>query len=488
MLGADGSGSSAAPDVEALSYTAFLDEADSKESFCAFVAAALRCFCQVPCGWARFACRVAPGYMLPCCTLCCSNDGGSRLAAVERMMKLLGSHVPNNLLALQGVTDLSMYIPFMRSGYLTLGEFPGVFAKDAPDGAEWLWPRARGDPAEALALCGGIPKQQRRVVMYVHGGAFVLCNPSTHRSMTTGLAHHTDAHVLSSTYRRAPEHPFPAALEDVVRTYRSLLALAPPSRIIVAGESAGGNLVMVLTLELRRRGLPLPGGLMLVSPWLDLVDLAGPEAEKGKDYIPAHLAQAFAAAYVPDPGQRGDERVSPLRAVDVAGTPPTLLIYGGAEHLAAQGRRLGTRLRGAEVLVDEYEGPDMVHGFPIFADCTHGRFGRLFVACMTVLAGNIILSLIVCVLPPDFQHFYAPGLTLYLPASVAVASVLFAVLALGRYVLSRRAAQAAESCPKAPPMEAFSRIAAFADRVWSDDLGVGAPLQEGCHPESKRAQ
>ncbi|HCF2229947.1 TPA: alpha/beta hydrolase fold domain-containing protein, partial [Pseudomonas aeruginosa] len=121
---------------------------------------------------------------------------------------------------------------------------------------EWLRPR-------------GV--EARRRVLYLHGGAYLIGSPATHRAITTHLARRCAAEVCAVDYRRAPEHPFPAARDDALAVYLALLEAGhSPRRLLLAGDSAGGHLALSLALELKARGLPLPAGLLLFSPWTDL--------------------------------------------------------------------------------------------------------------------------------------------------------------------------------------------------------------------------
>src|SRR5215467_2100937 len=112
------------------------------------------------------------------------------------------------------------------------------------------------------------------VVLYVHGGAFVTGSCLSSRCMSVNLAKATELPVLSINYRLAPEHPFPAALEDVIAAYRWLLASGVQSQeVVIVGDSAGGNLVLAALLSLRDAGDPLPAAAILLSPWIDLATM-----------------------------------------------------------------------------------------------------------------------------------------------------------------------------------------------------------------------
>ncbi|MCW7537917.1 alpha/beta hydrolase [Aquabacterium sp. A7-Y] len=159
--------------------------------------------------------------------------------------------------------------------------FPAGLQRAVVHGLSLLMPPGHGVEvcAERLAGPGGVVPAERilpagrrppRALLYLHGGAFCICNPRTHRAITTRLARLADAQVLVPRYRRAPEHPFPAQIEDGVAAYRQLLADGfAPGQIAIAGDSAGGTLALLVPLALRRLELPLPGALVLMSPLTD---------------------------------------------------------------------------------------------------------------------------------------------------------------------------------------------------------------------------
>jgi len=285
-------------------------------------------------------------------------------------------------------------------------------AGSAAGGGEWVWSEDLG--ASSLAAIGDLsihlrrapsnwfccdtdyaheeppplrpPFAERRLILYIHGGAFVLCNPATHRPLTANLARMLNCTVLAARYRRAPQHPFPAALDDLTDLYRTLLAHFPAERIVFAGDSAGANLAITLALRTRDLSLPAPGGLVLISPWADLSEdlsaLAGsPKDLRGgpDDYIPPELARMFARAYAAATSL-SHPLVSPLHAPDLTHLPRSLVVYGDAELLAGQQRRLVARLRQARVPTVEYACPGGMHAFPMFADVVHVGWGRRSVA------------------------------------------------------------------------------------------------------------
>jgi acetyl esterase/lipase len=201
------------------------------------------------------------------------------------------------------------------------------------------------------------------VILYLHGGGYVSGSPRTHRALIGHLARHARARVLALDYRLAPEHAYPAALEDAWAAYWWLLQQEiAPARIVVAGDSAGGGLALALLLALRDAGAPLPAGGICFSPWVDLA-LTGGSLHKNAltDYINVDILQATAAMYLGGHDAR-DPLVSPLYG-DLRGLPPLLVQVGSAELLYDDGRRLAQRARraGVDVQFDVFRG--MVHVF-----------------------------------------------------------------------------------------------------------------------------
>ena len=214
--------------------------------------------------------------------------------------------------ALQPMIPVAMQRIWASLATRTLAVPFGVrFAKTSLDGVptERVQSRNAGAPADAI--------------LFLHGGAFLIGSPVSHRSITGRLAKLTGATVFVPDYRLAPEHPFPAALDDAFAGYRALLASGyPPERIMVAGDSAGGGLALSLCLHLREQRLAQPAGVALISPWTDLTLTKLAPITRDALLSAAWLAQG-AAAYL---GGRSaaDPRVSPIFA-NLAGLPPTLI-------------------------------------------------------------------------------------------------------------------------------------------------------------------
>lgn len=222
-------------------------------------------------------------------------------------------------------------------------------------------PSVRG---EWLVREGGAP----RTILYLHGGGYYFCSPRTHRAITFGLATRADADVFSLDYRLAPEHPFPAALDDALAAYRRLLDEgAPAASLVIAGDSAGGGLALATLVALRDAGDPLPGGALLYSPWTDLACTgASIRANDGRD--PMFCGDVFAriASMYLGATRATHPYVSPLYA-DFHGLPPLFLLAGSTETLLDDTLRVAERARAAGVSVECEIGRDLPHIWPIYA-------------------------------------------------------------------------------------------------------------------------
>jgi monoterpene epsilon-lactone hydrolase len=204
-------------------------------------------------------------------------------------------------------------------------------------------------------------------VLYLHGGGYVTCSPASHRDIIARIAHVADARVVAPYYRLAPEHPYPAALEDALAVYRALLRQGvKPERLFLAGDSAGGGLSLALMCRLRDEGEPLPRAAVLISPWVDLsLTLSAHDGRAPLDFLGPERVIKNAAAYA---GTRPlhDPSISPVFA-DLGGLPPLLVQTGSWELLHEQNERLVARARAAGVDVKHEIEPGMLHAFTCFA-------------------------------------------------------------------------------------------------------------------------
>jgi monoterpene epsilon-lactone hydrolase len=224
---------------------------------------------------------------------------------------------------------------------------------------------AGGIPAEWITTPG---VNTERVICYLHGGGYVLGSINTHREMASRLSRAAKARVLILDYRRAPEHPFPAAVDDSIAAYRWLLSVGVnPARLVIAGESAGGGLTIATLVALRDAGEPLPAAGICLSPWVDLECLGESMVTKAEidPVVTRDLVLALAKAYLgnTDPCT---PLASPLYA-DLTGLPPLLIQVGTAECLFDDARRLADRARAAGVDVTLEPWDDMIHMWHMFA-------------------------------------------------------------------------------------------------------------------------
>lgn len=206
-----------------------------------------------------------------------------------------------------------------------------------------------------------------RVVLYFHGGAYIAGSPRTHRPLTAALARAAGARVLALDYRQAPEYGYPAWLEDAVAAYEHLLKTGErPNQIVLAGDSAGGNLVLVTLLRLRDLGLPMPAGAICLSPWADLA--CNSKSFRQNIASEAMLnADAIAALGKHHIGDRDpkDPLLSPVHA-NLEGLPPLMVHVGTGEILLDDSRAIRRAANKAAVSMDYKEWQDMPHVFPLF--------------------------------------------------------------------------------------------------------------------------
>jgi monoterpene epsilon-lactone hydrolase len=205
-----------------------------------------------------------------------------------------------------------------------------------------------------------------RTVLYLHGGGYFFCSPETHRSITVALAATADAQVFALDYRLAPEHPFPAAIEDAVAAYRHLVSEGVPAkRIVIGGDSAGGGLTLATLLSLRAAGDELPAGAFLFSPWTDLAGTGETLVTNDKSDVMFYGAGLRAGAgYYLGTASPTDPLASPLYA-DLSGLPPLFVQVSGSEVLLADSTRLVDKARAAGVPVEFEIWPKLPHVWQI---------------------------------------------------------------------------------------------------------------------------
>ena len=238
-----------------------------------------------------------------------------------------------------------------------------------------VWPVATDVKLEPADL-GGVPGEwssvagsdASRVLMFFHGGGYCSGSIRSHRRLVTEAGRSAGIRTLAVGYRLAPEHPFPAAMEDALTAWHFLRQQGIAARhIAIGGDSAGGGLTVVLNNRLRDADEELPGCVWLVSPWTDLTmsgstlitkDNVDPIIHKG------YLGE-LADAYVPPGMDRQDPRVSPLYA-DLKGLPPMLVQVGSAETLLEDATRFAAAAGAADVSVTLEIWPHMIHAWPMW--------------------------------------------------------------------------------------------------------------------------
>jgi acetyl esterase/lipase len=206
-------------------------------------------------------------------------------------------------------------------------------------------------------------------ILYFHGGGFILGSPETALSLTGNLVARTGFKAFSPDYRLAPEHPFPAAIEDALSAYRALLDSGEdPSVIVFAGDSAGGGLTVTTCLAARDAGLPLPAAIVAFSPALDATRTGESfDSKAGLDPIFTRAAlEDIAALYLAGHDPR-HPMLSPAILADLTGFPPMLLQAGTNEVLLDDATRMATRAREAEVDVILDITADVPHVFQSYA-------------------------------------------------------------------------------------------------------------------------
>ena len=235
-----------------------------------------------------------------------------------------------------------------------------------PHGVSEQWLELNGVPAIETRL--DTDSSGESVILYLHGGAFVIGSANIYREQSSRLARATRSDIATVDYRLAPEHPYPAAVEDAVAAYRGLLERGwNASSIVIAGDSAGGNLSLAAAMKLRDAGDPLPAALVLLSPW---VDLTCSSASMRTNADPRHLAQQQGLLYSANTYLDEADAKAPLASPlfgDLSNLPPMLIQVGALETLLDEGVELDRRASaaGAQTTLHIYEG--MIHEWHLLA-------------------------------------------------------------------------------------------------------------------------
>jgi epsilon-lactone hydrolase len=250
-----------------------------------------------------------------------------------------------------------------------------------PGGVDYIETQAAGVPAMWAIPKGGV---EDRVIIGLHGGGFATGSMYTHRKLFGHFAKTAGARALIVNFRRTPEHPYPAAVDDAIAAYRWLLDKGiKANHVAFAADSAGGGLTVTTLLHARERGLPAPAAAMLMSPWLD-VELTGESwitnAEKETLFTRKESVDRLTNMYLGAESERRDPLVNPFYA-DLAGLSPMYIQVGGDEVLLDDSRRFAAYAEacGVEVRLDIF--PELQHTFQMCvgrapeADDAIRRFG-----------------------------------------------------------------------------------------------------------------
>jgi acetyl esterase/lipase len=206
-------------------------------------------------------------------------------------------------------------------------------------------------------------------VVYFHGGGWVQGDLETHHGLCARLAKHAGVLVVAVDYRLAPEHKFPAAVDDCLAAYRWARAKgrdvgADPARVAVAGDSAGGNLSATVSQLAASVGSPVPTCQVLIYPAVDFsLDTESHREMVEGHVIPRERVLWYMQQYLRNDADKTDRRASPLRASSLTGQPPALIVTAGFDPLRDEGRAYGDRLREAGVDVVYREYPGQIHAF-----------------------------------------------------------------------------------------------------------------------------
>jgi monoterpene epsilon-lactone hydrolase len=255
---------------------------------------------------------------------------------------------------------------------LTIGDLRSLFEE---------WHQATREPEGVTYKCGllagvevlwALPVEAdiSKVILYTHGGGFVVGSTSTHRKFAGHLAKHLGVTAVVIDYRRAPECPFPAQIEDSTAVYRELLARGfKAQNITTAGDSAGGNLAISTVLKLRDDGVAQPGAVIAFSPWLDMQHIGRTlETNAATDaLVNMSVVQGMSAMFLGQDGSRTNPLANPLKANYKNGFPRLYITVGGAEALLDNATDLAqiAKAAGVDVTLSIVEG--MQHVYPFLA-------------------------------------------------------------------------------------------------------------------------
>lgn len=231
-----------------------------------------------------------------------------------------------------------------------------TYKSDTLAGVEGIWALPQG-------------ADTKKVILYTHGGGFAVGSAASHRKLAGHLAKHLGVTAVVIDYRRAPEHPFPAQLEDSTAVYKELLARGfNAADIATAGDSAGGNLAIATVLKLRQDGVALPAAVIAFSPWLDMEHVGQTlQTNAATDALVSKaILEAMSGMFLGEKGPRTDPLANPLKA-DFKGFPRLYVTAGSAETLLDNATDLAriAKAAGVDVTLSVVDG--MQHVYPFLA-------------------------------------------------------------------------------------------------------------------------
>lgn len=261
---------------------------------------------------------------------------------------------------------LNPYLRVMEKRRLRNAKSPKALRRALEMNARLFFlPRGRGF---AKAEVAGVPVLRRDgaapVLLYFHGGGYVFGSPATHKAMLAQIARRTGCGLILPDYRKAPEHPFPAAVDDAIAVYRAVMDR--PGGVVLGGDSAGGGLALGLLAEILRLGLPSPRGLFAFSPLTDLTGSGDSlRGNAARDVVlPAERTGEMTEMYLQGADPK-DPRASPLFGT-FTHAPPVWICAGDTEILLDDTRRMAGLLREQGVQVSEVIAHDLPHVWPLF--------------------------------------------------------------------------------------------------------------------------
>lgn len=277
-------------------------------------------------------------------------------SGAAKMLRDLYQDWTNRMTADPNLSIANLRSMFDEWGQAALEPENVTYRSDRIGGVEALWALPIGADAS-------------RVIVYTHGGGFAVGSADSHRKMAGHLAKALGVTAAILHYRRAPENPFPAQIEDAVAAYKALLAKGQePGKITTAGDSAGGNLAIASVLKMRDLGLPLPGSVIAYSPWLDMA-LRGAtlEANAATDALVGRpILEGMVGMFLGGSTSPLDPLANPLEN-HFDGFPPLYINAGSAETLLSDSENLAAKAKAQGVKVTLSVVPDMQHVFPALA-------------------------------------------------------------------------------------------------------------------------